>query len=61
MKRKYTVYFKEEITYAVEIEVESNTEDKAIIEIARKEIEDNGRENSSVDTSGLTKEALEEE
>lgn len=40
---------------------QSNTEDKAIIEIARKEIEDNGRENYSVDTSGLTKEALEEE
>ena len=53
MSKKYTVYFEETIAYAVEIEVENDTKSKAIIEMARKEIEDNGRENYSIDTSSL--------
>ena len=61
MKRKCTVYFKEEITYAVENEVQNNTESKVIIELARKKLEDDGRESYSVDTSGLKLENLDEE
>lgn len=59
MVKKYTVYFEEKITYAVEIEVENALEDKAIVEIARKEMEDTGREHYSVNTSGLTVETIE--
>lgn len=61
MSKKYTVYFEETIAYAVEIEVENDTKSKAIIEMARKEIEDNGRENYSIDTSSLQQKGLEEE
>lgn len=60
MDKKYAVYFKEETIYMVEIEVEEEVEEEAIAEIARQKLEDNGRENHSVDTSGLTLESVEE-
>ncbi len=61
MSKKYTVYFREEITYAVEVKVENDTEDEAIVEIARSELENNGRKNYSIDTSGLKLEIVEQE
>ena len=61
MSRKYTVYFQETVTYAVEIEVENDSEKEAIVELARKKLEDNGREDYSIDTSGLNLDGLEEE
>jgi hypothetical protein len=61
MSKRYTVYFREEITYAVELEVENDADNKAIVELALQELEDNGRDNYSVDTSGLNLESVEEE
>jgi hypothetical protein len=61
MNKKYTVYFREEITYAVEVEVENDTENEAIEEQALQKIENDGRENYNVDSSGLTLSSVEEE
>lgn len=61
MSKKYTVYFREEITYAVELEVENDADNKAIVELALQELEDNGRDNYNVDTSGLNLESVEED
>jgi hypothetical protein len=61
MSKRYTVYFREEITYAVEVEVENDMENEAIEELARAELENNGREDYSVDTSGLTLSSVEKE
>jgi hypothetical protein len=60
MNKKYTVYFREEITYAVEVEVENDTENEAIEEQALQKIENDGRENYNVDSSGLTLSSVEE-
>jgi hypothetical protein len=61
MSKRYTVCFREEIAYAVELEVENDANNKAIVELALQELEDNGRDNYSVDTSGLKLESVEEE
>jgi hypothetical protein len=60
MNKKYIVYFREEITYAVEVEVENDTEDEAIKEQAVQKIENDGRENYIVDSLGLTLSSVEE-
>jgi hypothetical protein len=61
MSKKYTVYFREEFTYAVKLEVENDMDNEAIEELAIQKLENDDREDYNVNSSGLTLSSVEEE